>query len=140
VRRIIFALAALVIVTGLTACGAAAGSTKPEARPTVTKTIQVPGPTVTKTITKTITNSAMTTVSVPDPSGGSYNDTGWRTTIPCLDAGGQLIIGDGGGGGNEVSETCTLTIVELQPASEGLAVLLTDDNGNETNFSLDLAG
>jgi hypothetical protein len=140
VRRIIFALAALVIVTGLTACGAAAGSTKPGGRPTVTKTTQVPGPTITKTVTKTVTNSAMTTVSVPDPTGGSYNDQGWQAAIPCLDEGGQLVIGDGGGGGNPVSETCTLTIVQLQPASQGLAVLLKDADGNETNFSLTLAG
>ena len=139
-KRIALAAAALALAAGILCCGGSSGASKPAARPTVTKTVQVPGPAVTKTVTKTISNSAMTAVSVPDPSGAPSTDYGWRSQIPCVDAGGQLVIGDAGAAAGAVNETCTLTIVQLQPASEGLAVLLKDSNGNETNFSLTLAG
>ena len=135
----ILVLSALALAAGISACGGRGGTSKPAARPTVTKTVQVPGPAVTKTVTKTISNSAMTAVSVPDPTGASSTDSGWQSQIPCVDAGDQLVIGDAGAAAGAVDETCTLTIVQLQPASEGVAVLLKDSNGNETNFSLTLA-
>ena len=142
-KRLTLVLAAIGILGAVTACGTAPGSTN-ETRPTVTKTVRVPGPTVTKTITKTVTNSAMTVVSVPDPTGAPYNDTGWQTTIPCLNDDGQLLIGGGDGGvqgSGVVPETCTFTVVAVQPASSGqLAVIVKDAGGTYASFALTPAG
>jgi hypothetical protein len=81
----------------------------------------------------------MQTVTVPDPSGANVMDQRLQAQIPCVRAGQQLVLGDAGAAAGAVNETCTLTIIQLQPAVAGLAVTLKDNSGLESNFVLSAA-
>jgi hypothetical protein len=88
-----------------------------------------------------VTSSATARVSVLDPTGTGAMDEGWQSTIPCTYAAsdGELLLGDAGAANQAVSETCTVTFVQLVPAADGMAVVLKDAAGHESNFALSAA-
>lgn len=120
---------------GTAAPASVARSSAPAAAPSgITKVI-------TRWRTRTVISSAMERVSVLDPTGTGAMDQGWQSTIPCtyVASDGQLVLGDAGAAGQAVSETCTLTFVQLVPAVNGMAVVLKDSAGHQSNFALTAA-
>lgn len=133
------------ITIGSTPASATPASSTPASASTAPSTTPAATPpaiakVITRWRTRTVTSSAMAQVSVLDPTGTGAMDHGWQSTIPCVyvpSAG--LLLGDAGAAAGAVDETCTLTVVQLQPSAAGQAVILKDNSGHEANFALSAA-
>lgn len=125
--------------------GSAPASATPATESAAHLSAPAPGPSsvakvITRWRTRTVTSSAMATVRVLDPTGTGVMDQGWQADIPCVyEPSAGLLLGDGGAAAGAVNETCTLTVVQLQPSSAGQAVILKGSAGHEQNFALTAA-